>query len=53
MRAYQKQNKKRRTLPRLPTGYLSYQEYVLLERAAEKHGSKKAAIVAGLRALDL
>lgn len=53
MKPYQRQNIKRKTLPRLPSGFLTYEEYVLLARAAEKHGGKKAAILAGLRALDV
>lgn len=53
MKKHEKQNAKRRTLPRLPTGYITYPEYVLLERAAQRYGSKKAAIVEALRRLDL
>ena len=52
MKRYQKQNEKRRGLPRLPAGYLDYEEFVLLERLAGKYGSKKAALVEGMRRLE-
>ena len=38
--------------PRLPGGVLSEEESQLLERMAEKHGGKKAAIIAGLKKLE-
>ena len=52
MNAQQKQNKRRAGLPRLPSGYLTYPEYVLLERLAAVHGSKKAAILEALKLLE-
>jgi hypothetical protein len=52
MKRYQKQNAKRRGLPRLPSGYLTFEEFVLLERAAVKFGSKRGALVEGLKRLE-
>ena len=43
-RANQRQNAKRRELPRLSSMFLSKEALDKLERLAAKHGSKKAAI---------
>jgi hypothetical protein len=50
-RANRRQNEQRRNLPKIPTLIISEDEAALLSELAAIHGSKKAAILAGLRLL--
>ncbi len=50
-RANRRQNEQRRHLPRIPTLVVTNEENELLNELAAIYGSKKAAILAGLRLL--
>lgn len=50
-RANKRQNEARRDLPRIPSIIISESEKQLLDELAAVYGTKKAAIIAGLKAL--
>lgn len=43
---------KRKSMPRLPGGYLSKEQDALLNKVAKNYASKKEAIFEGLKILD-